>query len=106
MRKSFLILIVILAAVASITLAQAPNAGPYKVLKTVKVGGIGGFDYVNADSAARRLYVARSGQGSRITVWNLDTLESAGEIPPVTAMAKSISISKTRLRSRSLMRRR
>ena len=90
MRKSFLILIVVLAAVASITLAQAPNAGPYKVLKTVKVGGIGGFDYVNADSAARRLYVARSGQGSRITVWNLDTLESAGEIPMVTAHGVAI----------------
>ena len=90
MRKSFMILIVVLAALASITLAQAPSTGPYKVLKTVKVGGIGGFDYVNADSAARRLYVARSGQGSRITVWNLDTLESAGEIPMVTAHGVAI----------------
>src|SRR5438552_12019893 len=90
MQKSFMIIIVVLAALASITLAQAPSTGPYKVLKTVKVGGIGGFDYVNADSAARRLYVARSGQGSRITVWNLDTLESAGEIPMVTAHGVAI----------------
>jgi hypothetical protein len=90
MRKSFSILIVVLAAIASITLGQAPSTGPYKVLKTAKVGGIGGFDYVNADPAARRLYVARSGQGSRITVWNLDTLESAGEIPMVTAHGVAI----------------
>jgi DNA-binding beta-propeller fold protein YncE len=54
--------------------------GPYKILKTAKVGGTGGFDYVYADDAGRRLYIARSGQGGRITVFNLDTLEPAGEI--------------------------
>ena len=79
MRKMFLILIVVVAICTMI--AQAANSGPYKVLRSAKVGGIGGFDYVNADSAARRLYVARSGQGARITVFNLDTLEPAGEIP-------------------------
>lgn len=31
--------------------AQAPSAGPYSVLKTAKVGGLGGFDYVFADVA-------------------------------------------------------
>lgn len=54
--------------------------GPYKVLKTVKVGGDGGFDYVNADSTDRRLYIARSGPNARINVFNLDTLEPVGEI--------------------------
>ena len=40
----------------------APKAdGPYHVLKTVKVGGDGGFDYVYADSAGRKLYIARGG---------------------------------------------
>ncbi|MDE3197329.1 MAG: hypothetical protein KGN84_13345, partial [Acidobacteriota bacterium] len=67
------------------------QSGPYKVLKTAKVGGDGGFDYVNADSDGRRLYVARSGQGGRITVFNLDTLESAGEIPEVSAHGVAIS---------------
>ena len=67
---------------ASIGLAQqAGTPGPYKVLKTAKVGGAGGFDYVYADSAGRRLYIARSGPTGRITVFNLDTLEPAGEIP-------------------------
>ena len=63
-------------------LAQvAPTAGPYKVLKTAKVGGDGGFDYVYADDAGRRLYIPRSGATGRVTVFNLDTLEPAGEIP-------------------------
>ena len=36
-------------------LAQAQQAaGSYKLLKTAKVGGAGGFDYVFADSVGRR----------------------------------------------------
>jgi hypothetical protein len=71
-----------LAIAAGIVLAQeAPTAGPYKVLKTAKVGGDGGFDYVYADDAGRRLYIARGGPSGRVSVFNLDTLESAGEIP-------------------------
>jgi hypothetical protein len=61
--------------------AQDGNSGPYKVLKTAKVGGDGGFDYVWADSAARKVYISRSGPNARITVFNLDTLEPAGVIP-------------------------
>ena len=41
--------------------AQSPSAEPYKVLKTAKVGGAGGFDYVYADVADRRLYIPRGG---------------------------------------------
>jgi uncharacterized protein YjiK len=65
------------AMVASLGLAQD---GPYKVLKTVKVGGDGGFDYVTADSEGRKLYVGRSGNPGRVNVFNLDTLEPAGEV--------------------------
>jgi DNA-binding beta-propeller fold protein YncE len=73
-----------LALSMSIALAQSAG-GPYKVLKSAKVGGAGGYDYVFADAVGRRLYVPRSGQGARITVFNLDTLEPAGEIPNVNA---------------------
>ena len=66
------------AMVASIGLAQD---GPYKVQKTAKVGGDGGFDYVTADAAGRRLYVGRSANPGRVTVFNLDTLEKVGEVP-------------------------
>jgi glutamine cyclotransferase len=50
----------------------------------VKVGGDGGFDYVNADVAGRRLYVARRGDKPRITIFDLDSLNSIGEIPNVS----------------------
>src|SRR5580692_4723148 len=65
--------------------AQAPAAGPYKVLKTAKVGGDGGFDYVNVDVENRRLYIAPTGKTPRINVYNLDTLEPVGEVMTTNA---------------------
>ena len=73
-----------IAMSASIGLAQhAASAGPYKLLKTAKVGGEGGFDYIFADVEGRRLYIPRSGPMGRLTVFNLDTLEPAGTIADV-----------------------
>ena len=78
------VLAVSIAALATLGMAQqAPSAGPYSILKTAKVGGEGGFDYVYADAAGRRLYVPRSGPSARITAFNLDTLEPAGEVPGI-----------------------
>ena len=75
-----------LAMVAATGFAlQSASSGPYRVLKTAKVGGEGGFDYVYADSDGRRLYIARSGPTPRVSVFNLDTLEPAGEIPMTNA---------------------
>ena len=59
---------------------QPPAAGAYKLQSTTKVGGDGGFDYVYADSAGRKLYIARSGMKPRVNVFNLDTLAPLGEI--------------------------
>jgi DNA-binding beta-propeller fold protein YncE len=51
---------------------------------------VGGFDYVYADVAGRRLYIPRGGVAAtttaaaltgRVTVFDLDTLASVGEIP-------------------------
>jgi len=85
--RPFYLAVVFAAAIAmsaSIGLAQhAPTAGPYKVLKTAKVGGEGGFDYITADVEGRRLYVPRNGPMGQLTVFNLDTLEPAGSIPGV-----------------------
>src|SRR5580692_3690476 len=73
-----------IAMLASMGLAQQdPTSGPYKVLKTAKVGGEGGFDYISADVEARRLYVPRSGAMGQLTVFNLDTLEPAGSITSI-----------------------
>src|ERR1700730_4329758 len=62
---------------------QAPTAGPYKIIKTVKVGGEGGFDYIFADVKERRLYTPRSGPKGHLAVFNLDTLEPVGDIDTV-----------------------
>ncbi len=82
------------AAIVLLALAgfgqQAPAAGAYKVLKTSKVGGAGGFDYVYADAAGRRLYVPRGGTPGRIAIYNLDTLEPVGEIPNASARGAAV----------------
>lgn len=77
---------------------QSGDAGPYKVLKAAKVGGEGGWDYIYADASGRRLYIPRGATRAipatdgkpevpageaRLTVFNLDTLEPAGQIPGV-----------------------
>ena len=74
-----------IAILAFTSLAQTtPIVGPYKVLKTAKVGGEGGYDYIFADVDARRLYIPRGSQtGGQLMVFNLDTLDSAGSIPDV-----------------------
>ncbi len=73
-----------------LTLFSASAFCQYSVLKTVKVGGDGGFDYVYADSDGRRLYVARTGPTKRIDVFDLDTLASVGQIPDVGAHGATV----------------
>ena len=82
------LLFVLPAMIASAGLAQS---GPYKVIKTAKVGGAGGFDYVYADAVGRRLYVPRSGQqGARVSVFDLDTLAPVGEIANTNAHGAAV----------------
>jgi DNA-binding beta-propeller fold protein YncE len=88
--RRFCVVLAGVAISASIGFAQQAANGPYRVLKTAKVGGAGGFDYVSADVAGRRLYVARTGATPRMTVFNLDTLEPAGEIPNIGAHGAAI----------------
>ncbi|HVW73851.1 MAG TPA: hypothetical protein VHC39_09450 [Rhizomicrobium sp.] len=60
--------------------------GPYKILRTVTVGGDGGFDYIVADSQDRRLYIARSGRTNpRLLAYDLDSLKQVGEIDGINA---------------------
>jgi len=82
-RLSFLLAVCVSLA-ASITMAQHDAAsGPYKVIKKIKTGGEGGFDYITADIENRRLYVPRNGPMGQLSVFNLDTLEPAGAIAGV-----------------------
>jgi DNA-binding beta-propeller fold protein YncE len=81
MRGFYVALMAGIAVLVSLGLAQQGSTAGYKVVKTAKVGGAGGWDYVYADVEARRLYIARTGQTPRVNVYNLDTLEPDGEIP-------------------------
>jgi DNA-binding beta-propeller fold protein YncE len=86
MRRNCLSFAVVFAMVA---------AAPYQVLKTAKVGGAGGFDYIYADDAGRRLYIPRGAvQGAptpaRVTVFDLDTLAPVGEIPNTRANGAAV----------------
>jgi DNA-binding beta-propeller fold protein YncE len=83
MRKTCLCALIVLTALA--------QSGPYKILKSAKVGGAGGFDYVYADTAGRRLYIPRTGPTPRVTIYNLDTLEPAGEIANTNARGAAVS---------------
>ena len=77
--------LVLAAVVAMVPFSALSQTGPYKVLQTEKVGGEGGFDYVYADDAGRKLYIPRSGPSGRITVFDLETLKPAGEIGNASA---------------------
>ena len=60
-------------------MALAAPAGPgYHVVQTYKVGGEGGWDYLTADAAARRLYISR---GTHVMVLDLDSGKTVGDIP-------------------------
>jgi hypothetical protein len=91
---------------ATIGSAQPPSSsGPYRVIKTAKVGGEGGWDYIYADAAGRRLYIPRRGStgaaatdttpavppvATRLTVFNLDTLAPVGEVDGVGGQGAAV----------------
>ena len=91
MRPLAAICAVVIGLAASMASAQPPaTPGPYKLLRTVKAGGEGGFDYVYADVANRRLYVPRSGPTARVSVFDLDTLAPAGEIAGISGHGAAV----------------
>jgi DNA-binding beta-propeller fold protein YncE len=88
MRRPGLLFIAVILILASFGWAR--QTGPYKVLKTARVGGEGGWDYIYADSAGRRIYIPRRGAPNatpavqtRLSIYNLDTLELINEIPGI-----------------------
>jgi DNA-binding beta-propeller fold protein YncE len=55
----------------------APQDSGYRVLRNIKLGGEGGWDYVTVDSAARRVYIPRS---THILVIDADSGKQVGDI--------------------------
>ncbi len=64
-------------------LAGTASAQEYKLEKSVKLGGEGGWDYLTVDDAARRVYVSRS---SHVMVLDADTLQILGDIPDTSGV--------------------
>ncbi len=89
-RFAFTLVLALAVSTAISVARQAPSVGPYKVLRTVKAGGVGGFDYITADATTRRLYIPRTGTGARVSVFDLDSLEPAGEIPNANARGVAV----------------
>src|SRR6478672_8796051 len=97
MRHSTVATALAIACAVGVGVAQQPSGpGPYKILKAAKVGGEGGWDYIYADVAGRRLYIPRGARPevaatdttpavpaavARIVAFDLDSLERVGEIP-------------------------
>ena len=57
--------------------AYAADSG-YHIIKRLKVGGEGGWDYLTVDGATRRLYISRS---NHVMVIDLETDKVVGDIP-------------------------
>ena len=74
--KRFFALIVAVSLISSRSLA---DSGPYKLLKSVTVGGDGRWDYITVDSDNRKLYIPRT-NADRTDVYDVDTLQKVGEI--------------------------
>jgi len=98
MRRQVLLPLVTIALTSVGVAFQTGTDGPYKVLKTARVGGEGGTDYIYADPIGRRLYITRGATQAqpatdarpevpafekRLTIFDLDTLEPVGVIPGV-----------------------
>src|ERR1700704_464113 len=90
MRRLVVVVTIAIAVSVPAGRAQSPSDGPYKVLRIAKVGGTGGFDYVYADVAGRRVYIPRGGVAAtatvpalpgRVTVFDLDPRARGAELP-------------------------
>jgi DNA-binding beta-propeller fold protein YncE len=63
----------------SLAAVAVAAAGPgYHVVKTYKVGGDGGWDYLTVDASARRFYISR---GTHVIVLDADSGKNVGDIP-------------------------
>ena len=75
MKNKRNLLAVVMIVVSAALAASAPG---YHLVDTWKLGGEGGWDYLKADSDARRLYISRA---TKVVVVDLDSGKPVGEIP-------------------------
>ncbi len=90
MKPSKLFFFLALLFLSDFVFAEAPG---YHIIKTVRLGGEGGWDYLTADSAARRLYISR---GSHVLVVGMDNYEVIADLQDMqgvhgVALAKELN---------------
>lgn len=73
MKRSCAVVFVALLA----AFAMAADSG-YHLINTYKLGGEGGWDYLNLDSSSRRLYISRA---THVIVIDADSGKPVGDIP-------------------------
>ncbi len=66
------------ATASALKQPQTPGASGYSLMKTIKLGGEGGWDYITFDSGTRLLYISRA---TKVVVLNVDTEKVVAEIP-------------------------
>ena len=76
-----------LLGLALIAPADDTAAKPYKILATTQIPAAGGIDYVTADSANRRVYVAC---GNAVSIFDLDTYKLAGTLTKASGRGVAI----------------
>jgi len=81
MRTVARISLILLATM--MVLATAAAGADYKVVKTWKLGGDGGWDYLTADTDGHRLFIARA---TRVMVIDTESGKQVGEIPETTGV--------------------
>ncbi|MGA2857094.1 MAG: YncE family protein [Candidatus Sulfotelmatobacter sp.] len=70
--------LMILMVLSMAVLALAAAGPGYHVIQTYKVGGEGWWDYLTADSDARRVFISR---GTHVMVLDADSGKTVGDIP-------------------------
>jgi DNA-binding beta-propeller fold protein YncE len=77
MSRLSLVIVSFLMFVPIVKAAAEDPADRYGEVRAIKIGGEGGWDFLEVDSANRMLYVTR---GTRVVVMDLDTEKVVGEI--------------------------
>ncbi|MGC1581594.1 MAG: hypothetical protein WA766_08930 [Candidatus Acidiferrales bacterium] len=66
------------AGKSNASVAKPIGPSGYSLLKTIKLGGDGGWDYITFDSDTRLLYISRA---TKVVALNVDSEQVVGEIP-------------------------
>src|SRR5256714_9219809 len=69
---------ILLAMITLLVTSFAMAASGYHVIKTYKLGGDGGWDYLTFDASSRRLFISRA---THVMVIDVDSGKSLGDIP-------------------------